>query len=312
MLKDKDGRRNRYRIQSGRPLPEALLRQRTVGQLLDLPCPGGEAGSRDPCLRLPGRLEDCSADRQARRSAKPQPTHLSASTAHRADPRPRLARPSAGREAGCLRSHRTGLDPRQRWRLTGVGQIRQRRDRPARRMEAPITRRRSRATRPPPTRSAATTSISSQSSEQLVAPPYRHFGAGARVRRPKAQIVTWARAGLAPLPPARRRLIRPAAETRSRPATHHQHGCRARRPSRALSVDAIADQPTRSRRPPGRGAARVSRSHAAKEKPTSSCRCSFAEPRPDLARAPSKSCTPPKRFRRARETLTLHPPPDGR
>jgi hypothetical protein len=36
VLKDKHGRRNRYRIQGDKPLPEGLLRQRTVGQLLDL------------------------------------------------------------------------------------------------------------------------------------------------------------------------------------------------------------------------------------------------------------------------------------
>jgi hypothetical protein len=36
VLKDKHGRRNRYRVQIDQPLPEALLRQRTVGQLLDL------------------------------------------------------------------------------------------------------------------------------------------------------------------------------------------------------------------------------------------------------------------------------------
>ncbi len=34
VLKDKQGRRNRYRVQVDQPLPEALLRQRTVGQLL--------------------------------------------------------------------------------------------------------------------------------------------------------------------------------------------------------------------------------------------------------------------------------------
>ena len=34
--KDKNGRRNRYSVQLDKPLPEALLRQRTVGQLLDL------------------------------------------------------------------------------------------------------------------------------------------------------------------------------------------------------------------------------------------------------------------------------------
>ena len=36
VLKDKNGRRNRYRVQVDKPLPEALLRQRTVGQLLEL------------------------------------------------------------------------------------------------------------------------------------------------------------------------------------------------------------------------------------------------------------------------------------
>jgi hypothetical protein len=34
--KTKHGRRNRYRVQADKPLPEALLRQRTVGQLLSL------------------------------------------------------------------------------------------------------------------------------------------------------------------------------------------------------------------------------------------------------------------------------------
>jgi DNA-binding IclR family transcriptional regulator len=34
--KAKHGRRNRYTVQLDKPLPEALLRQRTVGQLLDL------------------------------------------------------------------------------------------------------------------------------------------------------------------------------------------------------------------------------------------------------------------------------------
>jgi hypothetical protein len=36
VLKDKQGRRNRYEIQLDRPLPEAFLRRRTVGKLLDL------------------------------------------------------------------------------------------------------------------------------------------------------------------------------------------------------------------------------------------------------------------------------------
>jgi hypothetical protein len=36
VVKDRSGRRNRYEVQVDKPLPEALLRQRTVGQLLDL------------------------------------------------------------------------------------------------------------------------------------------------------------------------------------------------------------------------------------------------------------------------------------
>ena len=39
VLKDKQGRRNRYEVQVDLPLPEASLRRRTVGQLLDLLVP---------------------------------------------------------------------------------------------------------------------------------------------------------------------------------------------------------------------------------------------------------------------------------
>jgi hypothetical protein len=36
VIKDKNGRRNRYGVQIDKPLPEALLGQRTVGHLVDL------------------------------------------------------------------------------------------------------------------------------------------------------------------------------------------------------------------------------------------------------------------------------------
>jgi len=36
VVKDKDGRRNRYEVQIDKPLPEARLGQRTIGQLVDL------------------------------------------------------------------------------------------------------------------------------------------------------------------------------------------------------------------------------------------------------------------------------------
>ncbi len=36
VIKDKDGRRNRYRIQAHLPLPDALGRERTIGEVLKL------------------------------------------------------------------------------------------------------------------------------------------------------------------------------------------------------------------------------------------------------------------------------------
>jgi predicted ArsR family transcriptional regulator len=47
VLKDRNGRRNRYRVQVDQPLPDARLRQRTVGQLLDLLADTDE-GTHDP------------------------------------------------------------------------------------------------------------------------------------------------------------------------------------------------------------------------------------------------------------------------
>jgi DNA-binding IclR family transcriptional regulator len=36
VVKEKDGRRNRYRIQTHLPLREAITRERTIGEVLDL------------------------------------------------------------------------------------------------------------------------------------------------------------------------------------------------------------------------------------------------------------------------------------
>lgn len=36
VVKEKDGRRNRYQIQTHLPLPEAITRERTIGEVLDL------------------------------------------------------------------------------------------------------------------------------------------------------------------------------------------------------------------------------------------------------------------------------------
>ena len=36
VVKEKDGRRNRYHIQAQQPLPDSMTRERTIGELLDL------------------------------------------------------------------------------------------------------------------------------------------------------------------------------------------------------------------------------------------------------------------------------------
>jgi hypothetical protein len=36
VVKDKDGRRNRYRVEAQRPLPESVGRERTIGEVLAL------------------------------------------------------------------------------------------------------------------------------------------------------------------------------------------------------------------------------------------------------------------------------------
>lgn len=46
VVKHKDGRRNKYQIQAHLPLPEAAIRERTVGELLNL-LVGTETGLRE-------------------------------------------------------------------------------------------------------------------------------------------------------------------------------------------------------------------------------------------------------------------------
>ena len=66
VVKDKDGRRNRYRIEDHLPLPEAVGRERTIGEvlglLIDSPrapdsarLPDGNAASDGPAVTRPKR-----------------------------------------------------------------------------------------------------------------------------------------------------------------------------------------------------------------------------------------------------------------
>jgi DNA-binding transcriptional ArsR family regulator len=68
VVKDKDGRRNRYRIQDHLPLPEAIGRERTIGEVLGLLI---DTRATDPA-RPPDRnaASDGPAPTRARRSPK--------------------------------------------------------------------------------------------------------------------------------------------------------------------------------------------------------------------------------------------------
>jgi DNA-binding IclR family transcriptional regulator len=47
VVKQKDGRRNRYQIQAHLPLPDALTQQRTIGEVLDLLVEAKEGGENE-------------------------------------------------------------------------------------------------------------------------------------------------------------------------------------------------------------------------------------------------------------------------
>src|SRR5260370_28548665 len=62
LVKQKDGRRNRYQIQAHLPLPEPATRERTVGEVLAL-----LTGNDPPCLELPP-----ANDAHCRRATQPR------------------------------------------------------------------------------------------------------------------------------------------------------------------------------------------------------------------------------------------------
>ncbi len=67
IVKDKDGRRNRYRIQNHLPLPEAVNRERTIGEVLGLLIDTREAKSAPPPDQV--AASDGTPTRRARRSS---------------------------------------------------------------------------------------------------------------------------------------------------------------------------------------------------------------------------------------------------
>jgi MarR family len=62
VIKEKDGRRNRYRIQAHLPLPEPTIQERTVGEVLSLLAGASLDASREPRAgRVREREESASA-----------------------------------------------------------------------------------------------------------------------------------------------------------------------------------------------------------------------------------------------------------
>jgi hypothetical protein len=61
VVKDKDGRRNHYRVQTSLPLPEAVARQQTIGEVLELLI---DPSAREPTRHLATDLDKPAATRQ--------------------------------------------------------------------------------------------------------------------------------------------------------------------------------------------------------------------------------------------------------
>jgi DNA-binding transcriptional ArsR family regulator len=56
VVKEKDGRRNRYEIQGHLPLRESIARERTIGEVLDVLVKASEPAEQPGAVRGPGEL----------------------------------------------------------------------------------------------------------------------------------------------------------------------------------------------------------------------------------------------------------------
>jgi DNA-binding IclR family transcriptional regulator len=61
VVKEKDGRRNRYQIQGHLPLRESVARERTIGEVLDVLVEAGEPAENDPPVGQSGAPRSQSA-----------------------------------------------------------------------------------------------------------------------------------------------------------------------------------------------------------------------------------------------------------
>jgi Mn-dependent DtxR family transcriptional regulator len=61
VVKEKDGRRNRYQIQGHLPLRESIARERTIGEVLDVLVKAGEPAEKDAPVRGSGTFRTLPA-----------------------------------------------------------------------------------------------------------------------------------------------------------------------------------------------------------------------------------------------------------
>jgi DNA-binding IscR family transcriptional regulator len=69
VLKERDGRRNRYVVQRHLPLPETTARERTVGEVLELLIGGSSRTRRAPAQRGPRRAHVNTTTKSTRRAS---------------------------------------------------------------------------------------------------------------------------------------------------------------------------------------------------------------------------------------------------
>jgi hypothetical protein len=98
VVKEKDGRRNRYHVQAHLPLPEPTSQERTVGEVLALLTGTGPAATGKPAAAAGGQ-GPAAAGRAPRRKQLPGEPANPGAAAPRQDS-PRSAVPGGRRQAG--------------------------------------------------------------------------------------------------------------------------------------------------------------------------------------------------------------------
>jgi MarR family len=98
VVKEKNGRRNRYHIQAHLPLPEPTSQERTVGEVLALLTGTGPAATREPAAAAGGQGPAAAGRTPPRKQVPGEPANAEAAAPRRDNPR--SAAPNGRRQAG--------------------------------------------------------------------------------------------------------------------------------------------------------------------------------------------------------------------